>query len=200
MIAFIEGKIISLTPTYVIMQAGGIGYQINITLHTFTILQKLSECKLFTYLHVKKGIQSIEGFDLFGFFEEEEKEMFEKLLSVSGIGANTSRMMLSTYKADEIENAIALGDVHFLKKIKGIGQKTAERAVLELRDKMGVKADNLSQPLKHSNNKTKDLALSALVMLGFNKSTADKAVSQITTQTDEVLTVEELIKRALKQL
>ncbi len=200
MIAFIEGQVVQLNPAYVIIQSGGIGYQVNITLTTFSSIQSLEHCKLFTYLHVKKDLQSVAGFDLFGFFEEQEKDMFEKLLSVSGIGANTARMMLSAYKADEIETAIARGDINFLKKIKGIGQKTAERAILELRDKLTAKADTALAPHNQLNNTIKEEALSALVMLGFNKAASEKVITLIQTEAKEVLTVESLIKQSLKRL
>jgi Holliday junction DNA helicase RuvA len=195
-IAFLEGKLVQLNPTYAIIQQGGIAFQVHITLNTFSAVQHLKECRLYTHLHVRKDLQAVAGFDLYGFVDEQEKLMFEKLLSVSGIGANTARMMLSTYKAADIASAIARSDVNFLKRIKGIGQKTAERAVLELKDKLGSgfsTAHALEVPQQQE-------ALGALVMLGFNRLAAEKAVSQINTQQAGVLTVEEIIKQALKQL
>lgn len=171
---------------------------VKISLNTFEKIQHLEVCRLHTSLIVKIENQSVSGFDLYGFFEELEKDLFEKLISVSGVGAATARMMLSSYKPDEIKNAILTENEAMIQSIKGIGPKSAKRIILELKDKVGkISGDAIltSAP----NNTMKEEALSALIALGFNKQTADKVLVKLQSGSS-TWSVEGLIKEALKQL
>lgn len=193
MYAYIEGKLVFKCPTYVVIDAGGIGYQINISLFTYSALTGPDErCKLFTWLHVKEDAHT-----LYGFADEGERRLFLHLISVSGIGPNTGRMILSSITPSEIQAAIIKGDVPLIQRIKGIGPKSAQRIILELQDKLKKEGpDSLISLPKH--NTAEDEALSALVMLGFNRSLAEKALAQ--ANKSEVSSVEQLIKFALKLL
>lgn len=198
MIAYLNGKITFKSPTHITMEMGGIGFLVKISLHTFEKVRGLDSCVLHTSLIVKNEGQSLSGYDLFGFFEESEKDLFEKLISVSGIGANTARMMLSSFRADEIKNAILTENEALIQSIKGVGPKTAKRVILELKDKVGkASAEQLLVPA--ANNMVKDEALSALLALGFNKQAADKVLTKIMGSGRDT-TVESLIKEALKHL
>ena len=132
MYSYLEGKLVYKSPPQITLDVNGVGYEVNISLNTFSALQELDHCKLFIHLQVKE-----DGHTLYGFFEKTEKEMFQMLISVSGVGAATARMMLSYVRPDEIANAILIGNVKLLESVKGIGKKTAERLVLELKDKVG---------------------------------------------------------------
>lgn len=194
MYAYIDGRLTSKNPAFVVIEAGGIGYQINISLNTFSQLKDNERCKLYTWLHVKEDAHT-----LYGFFEETEKRLFLHLISVSGIGPNTGRMILSSITPTEIQAAIVNADLPLIQRIKGLGAKTAQRLVLELQDKLKKEGlDSLISMPQH--NTVKDEALSALVMLGFAKQTAEKALDQILKATAGTLSVEELIKQALKKL
>ncbi|WP_443944953.1 Holliday junction branch migration protein RuvA [Pedobacter sp. AW1-32] len=194
MYAYIDGKLTFKNPTYVVIEAGGIGYHINISLNTYSALGDSERCKLYTWLHVKE-----DGHTLYGFADEGERRLFLHLISVSGIGPNTGRMILSSITPLEIQAAIVKGDLPLIQRIKGIGAKTAQRLVLELQDKLKKEgADTLISVPQH--NTVKDEALSALVMLGFAKQTAEKTIDQILTKTEGTLSVEQLIKHALKNL
>ncbi len=194
MYAYIDGKLVFKCPTYVVIDAGGVGYHINISLNTYAALQDKERCKLFTWLHVKEDAHT-----MYGFFEEGEKRLFLHLVSVSGIGPNTGRMILSSITPAEIQTAIVKGDVPLIQRIKGIGPKSAQRMILELQDKLKKEGPDslISMPL---NNTAKEEALSALVMLGFNKSVAEKSLETAIKSSDENLSVEQLIKIALKSL
>jgi Holliday junction DNA helicase RuvA len=194
MYAYIEGKLTFKCPTYVVIETGGIGYHINISLFTYSNLPGSERCKLYTWLHVKE-----DGHTLYGFADEGERRLFLHLISVSGIGPNTGRMILSSITPAEIQTAIVKGDVPLIQRIKGIGPKSAQRMILELQDKLKKEGpDSLISLPKH--NTVSDEALSALVMLGFSRSLAEKAISQaIKTETGS-LSVEQLIKFALKIL
>ncbi|WP_419801794.1 Holliday junction branch migration protein RuvA [Mucilaginibacter sp.] len=192
---YISGKLAFKCPAYVVIDAGGVGYHINISLHTFSQLSvNENNCKLFTWLHVKEDAHT-----LYGFAEEGERRLFLHLISVSGIGANTGRMMLSSITPAEIQQAIIKGDVPLIQRIKGIGPKSAQRIVLELQDKLKKEGPDslISVPVNHT---VKEEALSALVMLGFAKIAAEKVIDQIVKKDEENLTVEKLIKIALKNL
>lgn len=193
MIAQIKGRLIEKTPTYVIIDCGGVGYQLNISLNTFSKIGDGELCLLFTHFVVREDAQL-----LYGFKEKSERELFRLLISVSGVGSSTAMMILSSLSPDETKNAIMMSDVNTLKSVKGIGAKSAERIIVDLKDKIGKveSSDNLSM---FSNNTIKEEALSALVMLGFSKAPADKALTKIISQNPEV-TVEELIKKTLKNL
>ncbi len=195
MIYHIEGKLVEKTPTYAVIDAGGVGYIMQISLNTFTKIGDQSACKLFTeQVYVRDDMPRF-----FGFADTAERDLFRQLVSVSGVGGTSALLMLSSLSAGEIQNAIVTGNVALLKSVKGIGEKTAQRIIVDLKDKMGkggVSADFIISP----NNKLKEEALSALVMLGFNKAAADKVLEKIIRTEGTGQTVEQLIKAALKSL
>ncbi len=194
MYAYIDGKLTFNNPAYVVIEAGGIGYHINISLNTYSNLPDTERCKLYTWLHVKE-----DGHTLYGFADEGERRLFLHLISVSGIGPNTGRMILSSITPTEIQAAIVKADLPLIQRIKGLGAKTAQRLVLELQDKLKKEGvDSLISMPQH--NTVKDEALSALTMLGFAKQTAEKTLDQILKTTEGTLSVEQLIKQALKKL
>ena len=194
MIYHINGKLISKSPTEVVIEAGGVGYFINISLHTYAQIGSEENLKLHTYLNVREDAHT-----LYGFFEATERRLFTHLISVSGIGPNTARMMLSSISPLEIQEAIIKGDVPLVQRIKGIGPKSAQRLILELQDKLKKEGPStlLSAPI---NNTSRDEALSALVMLGFNKNAADKAIDTVMRTAEGTISVELIIKAALKSL
>lgn len=181
------------TPTEVIIDCGGVGYQVNISLHTYSLLPQSEQIKLFTYLQIKE-----DSHTLFGFVEKSEREIFKMLLTVSGIGASIARTMLSSLDPKQIIQALAVGDIAAIQSIKGIGTKTAQRAVLDLKDKV-LKIYDLDEVSMLQNNTNKDEALSALEVLGFNKKLAERVVEKI-VNLDPNATVESIIKQALKNL
>lgn len=193
MIAQIKGRLIEKTPTYVVIDCNGVGYELKISLNTYSKLGESEVCSLFTHFVVREDAQL-----LYGFKETSERELFRLLISVSGVGSATAMMILSSLSPDETKQAILTNDVNTLKSVKGIGAKSAERIIIDLRDKIG-KVDSATTISLSINNTVKEEALSALVMLGFGKNPAEKALNKIMT-TEEDLTVEELIKRALKNL
>lgn len=193
MIEFIHGKLESCSPAHAVLQVQGIGYFINISLNTYTRIQALAEVRLYIHEHIREDIHA-----LYGFQEEGERELFRQLITVSGIGANTARMMLSSHQAGELQQAITTANVDVLKGIKGIGLKTAQRIIVELKDKLGKTGipDHLFTP---QDNTVKEEALSALVMLGFVKTASQKVVDKIVTEQPGAK-VEEIIRQALKML
>ncbi len=193
MIDQIKGKLVEKTPTYVVIDCGGVGYQLNISLNTFSKIGIEENCLLFTHYVVREDAHL-----LYGFKEKSERELFRQLISVSGVGSSTAMMILSSLSPDETKVAIISGNVNVLKSVKGIGLKSAERIIIDLRDKIG-KSDGVEIFSASSNNTIKEEALSALVMLGFSKMPAEKALTKIMAETPN-LTVEELIKRTLKSL
>ncbi len=193
MIHHLKGKLVEKHPTHVIIECDGVGYFVNISLHTFSKLPSGELITLFTHLQVKE-----DSHTLFGFSEKSEREIFRLLLSVSGIGASTSRTMLSSLSPAQIRDAIANGDVPTIQSIKGIGAKTAQRVILDLRDKV-LKVYDIDEVSPSSNNTNKDEALSALEVLGFPQRQAVKAVDKVLLQ-DPSLSVEDIIKLALKNL
>lgn len=193
MIAQIKGKLIEKTPTYVVIDCGGVGYQLQISLNTFSKIGTDELCLLYTHYVVREDAHL-----LYGFNEKSERELFRQLISVSGVGSSTAVMILSSLSPDETKSAISSGNVGLLKSVKGIGLKTAERIIIDLRDKIG-KTDGTEIFSLPSNNTIKEEALSALVMLGFSKMPAEKALTKIMAEMPS-LTVEELIKRTLKSL
>ena len=193
MYEFISGKLVELNPAYAVIEAGGIGYQINISLNTFALLEGKSEATLYLHLVVREDAHL-----LYGFAAKEERELFRHLISVSGVWANTARVILSSLSPAEIKQAIAQGDVNLLKQIKGIGLKTAQRIVVDLKDKI-AKGSAEQEIFAQSNNTIREEALSALVMLGFTKAVAEKTISQILKNSPNQ-TVEGIIKDALKGL
>jgi Holliday junction DNA helicase RuvA len=199
MIAYLSGKITFKCPTHIFVETGGIGYMLKISLNTYEQVQHLQNCVLHTSMVVRNDGQSLAGFDLYGFFEEGEKELFERLISVSGVGASTARMMLSSYKPEEIRSAILLENEALIQSIKGIGPKSAKRIILELKDKMGKPIGGEQSLTVSSNNTLKEEALSALVALGFGKPAAEKVLLKLLSG-GSATSVEGLIKDALKQL
>lgn len=193
MIAHIQGKLVEKTPTEVIIDCNGVGYQINISLHTFSLLPHSDHLKLYTFLQIKEDAHT-----LFGFVEKAERELFKLLLSVSGVGASTARTMLSSIAPQQIIEAIASGDVGTVQSIKGIGVKTAQRIILDLKDKV-LKIYNLEEVSFSQSNTNKDEALSALEVLGFARKAAEKVVDKIVKENVDA-SVETIIKQALKNL
>lgn len=191
---YIDGKLAFKSPAHVVIDAGGVGYHLNISLNTFSRLGDTERCKLYVWLHVKEDAHT-----LYGFADEGERRLFLHLVSISGIGPNTGRMMLSSITPAEIQAAIVQGNVALIQRIKGIGPKSAQRIILELQDKLKKEGpDTLTtMPVLKT---VKDEALSALVMLGFAKNVAEKVLDQQIEKNNGVLTVEQLIKFALKSL
>ncbi|RYF25709.1 MAG: Holliday junction branch migration protein RuvA [Flavobacteriales bacterium] len=194
MYAYIDGKLTFKCPAYIVVEAGGVGYHINISLNTYSALGSAERYKIYTWLHVKEDAHT-----LYGFSDEGERKLFLHLISVSGIGPTTCRMMLSSITPAEIQQAIVNADVALIQKIKGIGAKSAQRIVLELQDKL--KKDGIESLISMpTHNTIKDEALSALIMLGFGKQVAEKALENVIKKADSELTVEQMIKQALKNL
>lgn len=194
MIEYIKGTIEELTPTFIIIENGGTGYHVNISLSTFTKLEVKCDYKILVHEVIRE-----DSHQLFGFADKTERDIFRHLISVTGVGPGTARMMLSSLNSDEIERAILGSDVGVLKGIKGIGIKTAQRIIVDLKDKLG-KPGIAREFLESPHNTKKDEALSALIMLGFNKNLAEKALERIVKSGSAVTSVEELIKSALKIL
>lgn len=194
MYAYINGKLTYKCPAYVIIEAGGVGYQLHISLHTFVAVKDQEKCKLYVWQHVKEDAHT-----LYGFAEEGEKRLFLHLISVNGIGPGTGRMMLSSISPIEIQEAIIKGDIDQIKRIKGIGPKSAQRLIIELQDKLQKEGSGtlITMPV---NNTARDEALSALIMLGFAKTAADKTIDNVMKSSTETLSVEQIIKTALKSL
>jgi len=193
MIDYIKGIITQINPTFISLETGGIGYFINISVNTFSKLESKGEIRIFIHEVIRE-----DSHQLFGFADDAERDVFRHLISVSGVGANTARMMLSSVTPDEIEKAILGSDVNLLKSVKGIGLKTAQRIIIDLKDKLGKQAGS-GEIFAFSDNTKREEALSALVMLGFAKSAVSKVLDRIVRE-EKNLTVEDLIKRALKNL
>ncbi|MBT3209600.1 MAG: Holliday junction branch migration protein RuvA [Bacteroidetes bacterium] len=193
MYEYIEGQLVELTPTYAILDCNGIGYFVNISLNTYSEISLNSKIKLFLHQAIREDAHT-----LYGFKEKSEREVFRHLISVSGVGANTARMMLSSMNSNEIQQAILSNDVTQLKSIKGIGAKTAQRIILDLKDKISKTSAN-DEIFVVQNNTVKEESFSALIMLGFSKNSVEKVVNKIFLK-DKNISVEDLIKKALKQL
>lgn len=183
------------SPSDIYLETGGVGYHIHISLHTFSKIELLDTAKIYTYYHVKE-----DGHSLYGFFEETEKAYFSHLISVSGIGPNTARVILSYMNTDEVQAAILSENVAALSSVKGIGPKTAKRIILDLKDKISKDSGSYSLEIPSANNKVRDEALSALMALGFPKSAVVKHISQILKNEPGIISVEDLIKKVLKQM
>lgn len=194
MYEYISGKVAELTPAYAIIDAGGVGYYLNISLQTFSEIEKLHEAKLFTHFIVRDDAQI-----LYGFASAEEREIFRRLISVSGVGGNTARMILSTYSPAELANIISSENAVLLKNVKGLGLKTAEKIIVELRDKMtGITASAAVKEMA-AGDATHQEALAALGMLGFSRAASDKVVRSVIKE-NPGSPVEEIIRFALKKL
>ena len=194
MIYHLKGQLIEKNPTHVVIDCNGVGYFVHISLHTFSLLNNNSEAiHLYTHLQVKEDSHS-----LYGFMEKSERELFRLLISVSGVGSSTARTMLSSLEPKQIMEAIASGDAPTIQKIKGIGTKTAQRVILDLKDKI-LKVFGVDEIFVSQNNTNREEALSALETLGFLRKPAEKVVDRIMKETTDP-TVETIIKRALKNL
>jgi len=194
MIAFLRGVFAYKSPTLVHVEAGGVGYELQISLNTYSRIENLDKGILLTYLHIRE-----DAHILYGFFDKPEKDLFIQLLSVSGVGASTARMMLSSMKPEEITRAILQGNARQLESIKGIGKKSAERIILELRDKVGKNKEetNISTLI---NNTLEQDALNALITLGIARPAAELAIKKVMNDVSGTDKVEDIIKKALKIL
>ena len=193
MLDYIKGDIADLTPTYVILEQNGLGYEINISLFSYSQLQGHNHYKIYVHQVIREDAHL-----LFGFSTLDERRVFRLLISVSGVGANTARMILSSMSPSEVQQAIAEGNVNLLQSIKGIGAKSAQRIIVDLKDKV-VKSVESAQLFKTTDNTIKKEALSALEILGFTRKQAEKVVDNLLMKNTE-MPVEDLIKQALKLL
>jgi Holliday junction DNA helicase RuvA len=194
MYAYLQGKFTYKSPAQVYVDVNGVGYEVNISLNTYSHIQNMEQGKLFTHLQIKE-----DAHVLFGFFDKMEKDMFILLTGVSGVGAATARMMLSSLKPEEVSRAILQSNIKLLESVKGIGKKTAERLVLELKDKMGKQALDANLSVQMGNSLEQD-ALNALTALGITRSQAENAIQKIIRAEPSVLKLEDLIKKALKAI
>tara|TARA_B100001971_G_C18168329_1_gene525590 strand:- start:175 stop:756 length:582 start_codon:yes stop_codon:yes gene_type:complete len=192
-ITHIKGNLVKKTPTYVVIECNGIGYKLNISLQTFSKIKE-ENCILFTHFSVKEDSQT-----LYGFADEDERELFRKLISVSGVGPSTAQIVLSTYTPTETNQYIITGDVSALQSVKGIGVKTAQRIIIDLKDKLAKGITTSDIPF-NQDNELRNEALSALVTLGFAKKTTEQTVDKIIRNNTEDLSVETLVKMALNQM
>ena len=193
MITHIHGKLVEKTPTHIILDCNGVGYFINISLNTFSQIPDFETVKIFTHLQVKE-----DSHTLFGFISSSERQIFRLLISVSGIGASTARTMLSSLTPVQVKEAIAIGDVPLIQSVKGIGLKTAQRVIIELKDKV-IKIYDIGESFLPQNNTNKDEALSALEVLGFMKKQSERIVEKVILSSPSA-SVEFIIKEALKNL
>jgi holliday junction DNA helicase RuvA len=193
MINHLKGKLIEKNPTHVVIECAGVGYFVNISLHTYSMIGEDENIHLYTHLQIKEDAHT-----LFGFSEKSEREIFRLLLSVSGIGSSTARTMLSSLSPVQIRDAIASGNAPVIQAVKGIGAKTAQRVILDLRDKI-LKVYDIGQVSVNRDNTTREEALSALEVLGFVRKQAEQAVNKVVSQ-NPALSVEEIIKLSLKNL
>ncbi|MDZ7634024.1 MAG: Holliday junction branch migration protein RuvA [Bacteroidales bacterium] len=193
MIDYITGKITQLNPAFVVVECNGIGYNINISLNTYAALDKADTCKILIHESIREDAHL-----LYGFVTGDERDLFRQLISVSGVGAGTARMMLSSVRPGDLREAISGGDVGILKAVKGIGLKTAQRIIIDLKDKTG-KHTGSDEIIAFSDNTAREESLSALVMLGFARNSAIKVVDNLLKE-NRTLPVEEIVRRALKLL
>jgi len=194
MYAYLQGKFIDKTPAQVYVDVNGVGYEVNISLNTYSHIQNLDQGKLFTHLQVKE-----DGHVLYGFFEKAEKEIFLLVIGVSGIGAATARMMLSSLKPEEVSRAIVQSNIKLLESVKGIGKKTAERLVLELKDKLSKQTLNAGISQGWGNSLEQD-ALNALVALGISRQQAEQSIQKVILAEPSLSKLEDLLKKALRTI
>lgn len=194
MYEYIRGTVAEATPAYAVIDVGGVGYMLNISLHTFSQIEHTDEAKLFVHYVVREDAQL-----LFGFATETERELFRMLISVSGVGGNTARMILSTYSAEELRNIIATGNAVLLKNVKGLGLKTAQKIIVELSGRMVDLSASERQVAAKGGNAVYDEALAALGMLGFAKGASEKVLRRLFGERPSI-TVEDAVREALKRL
>lgn len=193
MITHLKGKLVEKSPTNVVIEVNGIGYWVNISLTTFSQIPDNENIKLFTHLQIKEDSHS-----LYGFYSKKERDIFRLLISVSGVGTSTARTMLSSLNPQQVVEAISSNNVSIVQSVKGIGSKTAQRLIIELRDKI-LKIYNLDETYANSNNTTREEALSALEVLGINKKSSERLVDNIIKENQDI-SVEEIIKETLKNI
>lgn len=199
MYSYIEGKIEEKNPAYLVIACQGLGYLVNISLNTYSRIKNMDRCRLFTHHAIKNEASTPVGFVLYGFYEDIERQLFRQLISVSGVGFNTAILILSSLPPDKLIIAISENNVSLLQNVKGIGAKSAQRIIIDLKDKI-AKGKISTELIEISHNTNREEALSGLSVLGFNKAGAEKAVDKILKIRGEELSVEELIKEALKIL
>jgi len=195
MIAYLDGKLTEKSPTYVVVETGGVGYAVHISLHTWSQIQDLAVCRLLTHLVVKE-----DSHTLYGFYKPDERALFQALIAVSGIGPNTARMVLSSMTPEAFRQAVLAEDETAIRRIKGIGPKSAKRLILEMKDRVGKEGPSAEGQITPAHNTVRDEALTALVMLGFGRPASEKALSKIVRQQGVDSTVETLIKLALQNM
>ena len=193
MITHIQGRLVELNPAYVVIECNGVGYLLNISLNTYSKLGESESCKLYSHLVIKE-----DSHTLYGFYNKLERQIFRLLISVSGVGASTARVILSSMLPEEIRDAIVNENIALITSVKGIGAKTAQRIILDLKDKMLKAFDNIEITLK-SGNRNREEALSALEVLGFPMKAVHKMIDKLLNEMPD-MEVEELVKKALKQL
>ncbi len=194
MITYINGRLVEKTPTYVVLEVNGIGYKVKISLQTFSAIEGES-CKLYTHLAIKE-----DSHTLFGFFEKSERHLFRNLISVSGVGPSTAQVILSTYSAEEVICHITTADVKAIQSVKGIGGKTAQRIIIDLKDKVAKGMPTSDLLFEKIDNTIKEEALSALLALGFAKKGAESKIDTVLKLKPDIDSVEELVKTALSQM
>ncbi len=194
MITHIKGKLIKKTPTHVVIDVNGIGYEVKISLQTSSLISE-ENCQLFTHLSIKE-----DSHTLYGFYEENERSLFRHLISVSGVGPSTAQVILSTYNSEEIIQHITTADVKAIQSVKGIGAKSAQRIIIDLKDKVAKGITTSDLIFENTDNRIKDEALSALMALGFAKKLAENKIEKVLRNKPEISGVEELVKTALSQM
>jgi Holliday junction DNA helicase RuvA len=200
MLSYIQGKLTEKNPTYAVIDCGGVGFLLFISVNTYSSLPEIDQaCKLHTHLTIKSEATTPVGLVMYGFATVEERSIFLELISVSGIGSNTARLILSSLTTTEVISAICNGDYFTFRKVKGIGEKTAQRIIIDLKDKISKTPQSKEFFLPQHNN-IQNEALSALIMLGFNKNTAEKVIDKVIKNEGITISLEELIKQALKHL
>jgi len=192
MIAYVKGRLTYKSPTYVFVDINGLGYRVHISIYTYEKIINLDECTLFTHLVIKE-----DAHQLYGFFDEEERDLFRSLIGITGVGPNTARMMLSSLSPEELKRAIISGDISLIKSIKGIGPKGAQRIVIELQDVLKKTSASDTMVVVNKTRAVEE-ALAAMAMLGFQRAQAEKAISTVIRNTGGNMTVEEILKQALK--
>ncbi len=193
MLEYLKGEIIELNPTFLILENNGTGYFIKISLNSFSAITNEKNIKIFIHEVIREDV-----YELYGFITAQEREVYRKLISVSGVGPNTALIMISSLTTSDIITAISTGDTNTIKSVKGIGLKTAQRIIVDLKDKIGTNSENF-ELFANKDNTIKEEALSALIMLGFNKKLAEKAVETVTKE-NKGIEIEGVIKAALKLL
>lgn len=194
MYEYISGKVAELAPTYAVIEAAGVGYYINISLQTFSAIEHCAEARLYVHFVVREDAQT-----LYGFAAKEERELFRALISVSGVGGNTARTILSTYSPSELRNIIATENAVLLKNVKGLGLKTAQKIIVELSGKMAVMGQSVSAAPSSAASGMYDEAMAALTMLGFQRAASDKVLKAILKESPSIA-VEEAVRQALRRM